>query len=191
MNTICVYAGSNLGVRPEFKTHTRKLGEEIAKRGLALVYGGSGMGLMGELANEVLENGGKVIGVMPTGLFAGELMHQGLTEFIEVKDMHERKAKMIQLSDGYIALPGGFGTFEELFEVISWAQLGIHKKPIGIFNVEGYYTPLLEMIHHSIQAGFVKESHKALFLSADEAGTLMDKMVSFIPPELGKKWDQI
>ncbi len=191
MKAICVFAGSNPGTHPEYAFHARQLGREIAKKGLKLVYGGSKTGLMGEAANQALENGGQVIGVMPTDLIRGELAHTGLTEFIEVKDMHERKATMGKLSDAYIALPGGYGTFEELFEVVSWAQLGIHKKPIGILNVAGYYTPLLNMVDHAVEAGFVQEVHKQLLISAPDAPSLIEKLMEYEPPAFGKKWEQL
>jgi uncharacterized protein (TIGR00730 family) len=188
---ICVFAGSNLGTHPKYKSHAQQLGEEIARNGYELVYGGSNVGLMGEVANKVLENGGKVIGVMPTALFRGELVHTGLSELIEVKDMHERKATMGNLSDAYIALPGGYGTFEELFEVVSWAQLGIHRKPIGLLNVAGYYAPLLNLIDHAVKAGFVHEKHKELLVSAEDAKTLLKKLSEYQPPIIGNKWNQL
>lgn len=191
MKKICVFAGSNLGTNESYKLKTIELGKEFVKGGYELVYGGSRIGLMGELANTILDAGGKVTGVMPRGLFKGEVVHRGLTELIEVKDMHERKAIMGQLSDGFIALPGGFGTFEELFEVLSWAQIGIHQKPIGLFNIEGYYTPLLELVSHSIQAGFVNESNKGLFSASDNAGALIENMENHKAPDLGNKWKQL
>jgi uncharacterized protein (TIGR00730 family) len=191
MKRICVFAGSNLGSNIEYTLHAQELGKEMAENGFELVYGGSKIGLMGEVANKVLEYGGKVTGVMPTGLFRGEMVHTGLTELIEVKDMHERKATMSDLADAYIALPGGYGTFEELFEVISWAQLGIHKKPIGIFNIASYYTPLIDMIDHAVRGGFVQEAHKQLFVSASDSQTLLKKLKEFQSPEFGNKWNQL
>ena len=154
MKTVCVYSGSNMGENPEYKKKAAELGAYIAGKGLRLVYGGSRTGLMGVIADPVLENGGEVTGVMPKGLFQGEVVHQRLTELVEVGGMHERKAKMMELSDGFIAMPGGFGTFEELFEVLCWAQIGIHQKPIGLYNISGYFEPLLEMLKHSVQEGF-------------------------------------
>jgi uncharacterized protein (TIGR00730 family) len=188
---ICVFAGSNLGTHPMYKRHAQQLGEEIARNGLELVYGGSKVGLMGEVANAVLEHGGKVIGVMPTGLFRGEIVHTGLSQLIEVKDMHERKATMGNLSDAYIALPGGFGTFEELFEVVSWAQIGIHRKPIGLLNVEGYYVPLLDMVDHAVKAGFVQEANKQLLLSADDSRALIQRLREYQPLTMKNKWNQL
>jgi uncharacterized protein (TIGR00730 family) len=187
MKRICVFAGSNVGAHSDYVFHAQELGREIAENGFELVYGGSKVGLMGEVANKVLEHGGKVIGVMPTGLFISEKVHTSLTELIEVKDMHERKATMSHLADAYIALPGGYGTFEELFEAVSWARLGIHKKPIGIFNIAGYYTPLLEMIDHAIKAGFVQEAHKKLFVAANDSQSLIRKLKEYEPPVFGNK----
>ncbi|MFD3448749.1 TIGR00730 family Rossman fold protein [Microbacteriaceae bacterium 4G12] len=191
MKRICVFAGSNLGERPEFTIHARQLGKEIVQNGFELVYGGSQTGLMGELANEVLALGGNVIGVMPKGLFRGEVVHRGLSQLIEVDSMHERKAKMSELADGYIALPGGYGTFEELFEVICWAQIGIHKKPIGLFNIENYYTPLLAMVKHAAVEGFMNESHQDLIVSDVTASDLLHKMKTYTPPVMGNKWKQL
>ncbi|MGO0059261.1 TIGR00730 family Rossman fold protein [Brevibacillus fluminis] len=191
MKRVCVYAGSNLGAHPDYVHHAKELGRALVNNGLELVYGGSRLGLMGELANQVLVLGGSVTGVMPTGLFRGEVVHTGLTQLIEVKDMHERKATMSRLADAYIALPGGFGTFEELFEMICWAQIGIHQKPIGIFNIAGYYTPLLQMIDHSIAAGFVKEEHKQLLLSASDSESLIQLLQSYVTPVFGNKWNQL
>lgn len=188
MKWVCVFAGSNPGAHPAYLAHAQRLGEAIAAGGMGLVYGGSRMGLMGEVANRVLANGGQVIGVMPTGLFRGELVHTGITQLIEVKDMHERKATMGNLSDAYIALPGGYGTFEELFEVISWAQLGIHRKPIGLLNVEGYYEPLLHMVDHAIQAGFVQDRGRALLVAAADSEELLARVQAYQPPSLEDKW---
>jgi len=190
LKSICVFAGSSGGTHPNYATHAKSLGANIARAGLTLIYGGSKFGLMGDVASSALAHGAKVVGVMPTGLFRGELVHQGLTELVEVKDMHERKAKMGELSDAYIALPGGFGTFEELFEVISWAQLGIHQKPIGLLNVEGYYSPLIELVNHAVRAGFVQETHKALFVSAEDSQTLVQKLQDDERPHFEKKWTQ-
>ncbi|MBO8156857.1 MAG: TIGR00730 family Rossman fold protein [Bacillaceae bacterium] len=191
MRRICVFAGSNEGNDEEYKASAIKLGAELAKRGIELVYGGSKIGLMGAIANQVLEQGGKVTGVMPRGLFRGEVVHQALTNLIEVEDMHERKATMNKLADGFIALPGGFGTFEELFEVISWNQIGIHKKPIAVLNVKDYYTPLLTMIDHAVESGFAKASHKEILIAEREPEALLHHMERYEVPELEPKWDVI
>ncbi|CAJ1003309.1 MULTISPECIES: TIGR00730 family Rossman fold protein [Brevibacillus] len=190
MNNVCVYAGSNPGVDAVYAETARKLGQEIARRRLGLVYGGSNMGLMGCTANAVLESGGTAIGVMPRGLFRGEMAHTGLSQFYEVADMHERKAKMAELSDAFIALPGGYGTWEELFEAVSWCQLGIHQKPVGILNVNGYYTPLLQMIGNAVSAGFMPSSHADLLVSDSDPARLLDKLAAYQRPELSNKWGQ-
>ncbi|ASB87247.1 TIGR00730 family Rossman fold protein [Bacillus sonorensis] len=191
MKTVCVYSGSNMGENPEYKRKAAELGAFMAEKGLRLVYGGSRMGLMGVIADTVLENGGEVIGVMPKGLFKGEVVHQQLTELIEVSGMHERKAKMMELSDGFIAMPGGFGTFEELFEVLCWAQIGIHQKPIGLYNISGYFEPLLEMLKHSVQEGFSNESHLQLIYASSKAEELIGKMSDYHYPVLEKKWKDL
>ncbi|WP_028544511.1 TIGR00730 family Rossman fold protein [Paenibacillus taiwanensis] len=191
MKSICVYAGSNLGNQPEYAEQARQLGVELATRGIRLIYGGSKVGLMGEVANSVLAHGGTVTGVMPTGLFKGEMMHTGLTELIEVKDMHERKATMIRLADGFIAMPGGFGTLEEWFEVMSWSQLGIHESPVGLLNIADFYTPLLGMINHSIEAGFALQTHRSLVIAAPTAIQLLEQMETFKRPVFGNKWKQL
>jgi uncharacterized protein (TIGR00730 family) len=191
MQRICVFAGSNPGNNPEYTRLSRSLGQALTEHHFDLVYGGSRLGLMAEVANQVLSNGGHAIGVIPTGLFTGEIVHTGLSELIEVQDMHERKSTMNRLSDGFIALPGGLGTFEELFEVLSWAQLGIHNKPVGVLNVDGYYTPLLRLIDHAVEAGFVQAVHKELLIDAADAMTLLDKMKTYQTPSMTKKWTQL
>ncbi|WP_068616665.1 LOG family protein [Paenibacillus tuaregi] len=191
MKTVCVFAGSNPGVKPEYRTQAIQLGSVLADRDIRLVYGGSRLGLMGEVANEVLLRGGHVIGVMPSGLFRGEIVHRELSELIEVESMHERKAKMGETADGFIALPGGLGTFEELFEVLCWAQIGIHAKPIGLLNINGYYDPLIELIKHSVKEGFSNESHLSLIRISDDPEALLDQMSEYQPQELGSKWTQL
>ncbi|GEC88451.1 MULTISPECIES: TIGR00730 family Rossman fold protein [Brevibacillus] len=191
MKRICVYAGSNPGVNPLFERCAQELGKELVARGLELVYGGSSMGLMGRVANAVLEGDGKAIGVMPTGLFRGEIVHTGLTELHEVLTMHERKAKMIDLSDGFIALPGGLGTFEEIFEVVSWGQIGIHQKPIGLLNVDGYYTPLMQMVEHATEAGFIPAMQGELILCESDPAVLLDRMRDYTPPVKVNKWSEL
>lgn len=191
MKRICVYAGSNPGANPLFERYAQDLGKELVARGLDLVYGGSSMGLMGRVANAVLEGNGKAIGVMPTGLFRGEIVHKGLTEMHEVLTMHERKAKMIDLSDGFIALPGGLGTFEEIFEVVSWGQIGIHSKPIGLLNVDGYYTPLMEMVEHATTAGFIPAMQGELILCESDPAILLDRMRDYKPPVKVNKWSEL
>ncbi|MGE6260624.1 TIGR00730 family Rossman fold protein [Heyndrickxia sporothermodurans] len=191
MKRICVYAGSNLGEKQEYKKQAEELGKLLVKNNIELVYGGSCVGLMGEVANEVLINGGSVIGVMPSALFRGEIVHQGLTELIEVNTMHERKAKMSELSDGFIALPGGFGTFEELFEAVCWSQIGIHQKPVGVLNIENFYDPIIEMVNRAATEGFMNPSNQQLLVSAATADQLLDKLMNYERPELGIKWRQL
>ncbi|MFS1516929.1 TIGR00730 family Rossman fold protein [Bacillus sp. SCS-151] len=191
MKSICVFAGSNVGVSDEYLQKAQTLGKIIGQNGYRLIYGGSKIGLMGEVANAALSHGAEVVGIMPSGLFRGEMVHQQLTEFIEVDSMHERKAKMGELADGYIALPGGLGTFEELFEVLCWAQIGIHEKPIGLYNVNSYFDPLVEMVKHSVQEGFSNDSHLDLMIKSADAETLIETMQNYTRPTLKKKWKQL
>lgn len=191
MKRICVFAGSNPGVNPAFEQVAIELGKELVARGLDLVYGGSNMGLMGRVANAVLTGGGKAIGVMPTGLFRGEIVHTGLSELHEVSTMHERKAKMGELSDGFIALPGGYGTFEEIFEVVSWGQIGIHSKPIGLLNVDDYYKPLVELVNQAKAAGFIPANQGELILCDSDPSVLLDKMRDYTPPAKTNKWSEL
>ncbi|MCI0767926.1 TIGR00730 family Rossman fold protein [Bacillus sp. TL12] len=186
-----MFAGSNLGERSEFKEQAIKLGEVLVQNNYELVYGGSCVGLMGEVANEVLRLGGRVTGVMPRGLFRGEIVHEGLTELIEVETMHERKAKMGELADAFIALPGGYGTFEELFEVVCWSQIGIHDKPVGLLNIKGFYEPILQMVDRAAEEGFMNPSNKELIVSATTADELIQKMQDYKRPVMGNKWKQL
>ncbi|WP_020062880.1 TIGR00730 family Rossman fold protein [Bacillus sp. 123MFChir2] len=191
MKRICVFAGSNVGERPEFQNEARQLGKILVQNNIELVYGGSCVGLMGEVANQVLELGGRVTGVMPRGLFRGEIVHHSLTELIEVETMHERKAKMSELADAFIALPGGYGTFEELFEVVCWSQIGIHEKPVGLLNIAEFYTPLLQMVDHAAEEGFMNPSNKELLVSAQTADELFVQMKGYKRPVMGNKWKQL
>jgi uncharacterized protein (TIGR00730 family) len=190
MKSICIFAGSNLGNNLEFKEKTQELGKAMAEKGFSIIYGGSKNGLMGVIANEILKNGGKVIGIMPKGLIKGENVHSYLTQLVEVDTMHERKAKMSELADGYIALPGGLGTFEELFEVLCWAQIGIHKKPIGVFNINGYYDPFLSLVNHSIQSGFSNDAPNRIINSSPDPETLLSMMINYVPDITEYKWKQ-
>ncbi|MEH7634523.1 TIGR00730 family Rossman fold protein [Bacillus pumilus] len=191
MKTICVFAGSNPGVKDVYKEKAVELGNYMAEQDIRLVYGGSRIGLMGAVADEVLRHGGQVIGVMPKGLFRGEVVHQELTELIEVTGMHERKAKMSELADGFIAMPGGFGTYEELFEVLCWAQIGIHQKPIGLYQVNDYFNSLIDMVKFSIQEGFSNESHLQLLHASSEPEELITQMASYQTPTLEQKWTEL
>lgn len=191
MNRICVYSGSNLGNNPEYKESAARLGKILAMEKIELVYGGSRVGLMGEVAREVLISGGRAIGVMPKNLFPADIIKSDLTEFIWTQDMRERKKTMEEISDGFIALPGGVGTYEELFEMLSFAQLGIHKKPIGVLNAAHFFDPLLDMIKKTADAGFMRQSNLSLLLEDQDPKKLLDKMKSFQAPELGMKWKQL
>ena len=190
MQRICVYAGSNTGIRPEYKQAAQALGRELVKRKLGLVYGGGQVGLMGAIADTVLAEGGEVIGVMPKALFPSEVAHPGITLY-EVKGMHERKAMMADLADGFIALPGGLGTYDELFEMLTWAQLRIHQKPIGLLNVAGYFDPLLAMVKHTIHEGFVRPHHAHLILHHEHPGGLLDSLAAYVPFHESSKWTEI
>ncbi|WKY49159.1 TIGR00730 family Rossman fold protein [Eubacteriaceae bacterium ES3] len=189
MKRICVYSGSNLGLRPEYKKVTNQLGDIFIQHNLELVYGGSSIGLMGEIADTILENNGKVTGVVPVSLFPDKVISTKLTRLIEVKDMHERKKTMSDLSDGFIAIPGGIGTFEELFEVFSWAQLGIHHKPIGILNIANFFGPFIDLINSITEEGFMKASSKKLLTISDDPEILLQEMINYVPPVLEDKWD--
>ncbi len=188
MRRICVYAGSNVGVRQEYQDAARALGKELVARGLGLVYGGGHVGLMGVLADTVLAGDGEVIGVMPAALFPNEVAYRNVTQFYEVGSMHERKAKMAELADGFIALPGGFGTFDELFEMITWSQIGLHTKPVGLLNVAGFFEPLLALVKHSSDEGFISPTHANLILHKDTAVALLDSFASYVPTPRKSKW---
>jgi len=188
MKRVCVFAGSNPGTVPVYQEAAASLGEVLVREGLELVYGGSSIGLMGTIADTVLAKGGVAIGVMPTGLFRGEVVHTGLTQLYEVSNMHERKAKMGELSDAFIALPGGYGTFEEIFEFVSWGQLGIHRKPIGLLNVDGYYQPLQAMIAKAVEGGFIPASHQEILICERDPEILLQKLRKYQPPKREDKW---
>ncbi len=188
MKRICVYAGSNVGVRQEYQEAARALGHELVARGLGLVYGGGHVGLMGVLADEVLAGGSEVIGVMPAALFPNEVAFRNVTQFYEVGSMHERKAMMAELADGFIALPGGFGTYDELFEMITWSQIGLHSKPIGLLNVAGFFEPLLAMVRHSSNEGFISPTHANLIMHEETPAALLDSFAAYVPAPQRGKW---
>jgi len=188
VNRVCVFAGSNAGARPEYAAAARALATECAARGLGIVYGGGSVGLMGVLADAALAAGTEVIGVIPAPLATKELAHASLTELRVVESMHERKATMNALADGFVALPGGLGTFEEALEVLTWSQLGIHAKPVGVLNVEGYYDGLLRWLSHAAGEGFVRREHLGLLLFADAPGELLDRFAAWTPPPGPRPW---
>ena len=183
---ICVFCGSNFGARPVYAEVARGLGALLAARGIGLVYGGAKLGLMGAIADAALAVGGEVIGVMPESLVPKEIAHSGLTELRIVGSMHERKAMMADLCDGFIALPGGFGTFEELCEVLTWSQLGLHRKPCGILNAGGYFDSLLQLFDHAVEERFLHPAHRAMVLTDDDAGALIDRLMTYQPPRVAK-----
>jgi len=183
---ICVFCGSNSGISPVYRTAAVAMGQLLVERGIELIYGGGNIGLMGILADTVLESGGQVTGVIPESLLAREVGHRELTDLRIVNSMHERKALMADLSDGFIAMPGGFGTFEEFCEVVTWSQLGIHAKPCGLLNVEGYYDSLLELFDHAVREGFLRKENRGLVLEDKDAAILLGKMALFVPPTADK-----
>lgn len=187
---VCVFAGSQMGKEPLYAQQARQLGKLLVTNGWGLVYGGGSIGLMGEIADAVLNAGGNVIGIIPEFLATKELLHSGLTETIITDDMHSRKAKMAELADAFIALPGGLGTFEELFEVITWAQLGVHRKPIGLLNVAGFYDPVLQLVNHAIELGFVSQKHRLLIEAAQSPEELLALLRSKKMPEL-TQWSDL
>jgi hypothetical protein len=187
MNSVCVFCGSNPGNHPDYAKAAEALGIAIAKRGATLVYGGAEVGLMGITANAALATGGQVIGVIPQALMDKEIGHKGLTRLESVGSMHERKARMAELSDGFVNLPGGTGTLEEMFEVWTWGQLGFHAKPIGVLNVRGFYDPLMAFLDHQRDEGFVKPGLRETLLSADDPEALLTAMEAYSPPVV-QKW---
>jgi uncharacterized protein (TIGR00730 family) len=191
MRNICVFAGSSPGADPVYAAAARALGTELAHRGLDLVYGGASVGLMGILADATLAAGGRAIGILPRGLFRREVAHAGLSELRQVASMHERKAQMADLADAFIALPGGYGTFDELFEIVTWAQIGLHNKPIGLLDVDGYFAPLLALVHHAAGSGFIPPDHARLLLHATEPAALLDRFTAYTPPHLAQKWAEL
>lgn len=175
MKRICVYCGANPGNRSKYRDGARQLGRLLAGRGLGLVYGGATVGLMGVLADAALEAGAEVIGIIPEALMGQEVAHFGLTDLKVVTSMHERKALMAAMSDGFIALPGGLGTLEETFEILTWAQLGIHAKPCGLLNVGGYFDGLVAFLDHAVDEGFIRPQHRELLMVAGQPELLLDR----------------
>ncbi|AKU24817.1 TIGR00730 family Rossman fold protein [Massilia sp. NR 4-1] len=176
MKTVCVYCGANAGADPLYAEGARALAAALVEQNMSLVYGGGNVGLMGIIADEVLRLGGEVTGVIPTKLVEREVAHNGLTRQFIVKDMHERKAMMAELSDGFIAMPGGLGTLEELFEMLTWAQIGIHNKPVGLLNMNGYYDRLVDFVEHARSQGFVRPQHAAMMQIETDPRALLERL---------------
>lgn len=187
MHRICVFCGANSGDRPVFVERARELGRLLARRGIELVYGGGNVGLMGAIADGALSEGGRVIGVIPRALLEKELGHRGVQELIVVASMHERKAKMAELAQAFIALPGGFGTLDEICEVLTWTQLGFHDKPCGFLDVEGYWQPLLAMFDRAAASGFLRADNRSLVLANEDADVLLEALASW-RPDHRPKW---
>lgn len=187
MKRICVFCGSSAGSHPEYRACAEELGAELTRRHIGLVYGGGNVGLMGAIADAVLKHGGEAIGVIPKHLMSREIGHKRLTKLHVVRSMHERKALMADLSDAFIALPGGFGTLEEFCEVLTWSQLGLHLKPCGIMNVLGYYTPLLRMLDHAVEERFLKPQNRALVLARETPSELLQAFEEWRPVHV-EKW---
>ncbi|BAY43225.1 hypothetical protein SAMD00079811_08040 [Scytonema sp. HK-05] len=187
MKYVCVFCGSSMGVQPAYQQAALAMGEALARRELGLVYGGGNVGLMGTIADATLAAGGEVIGVIPDFMVAKEIAHAGLTQLHIVKSMHERKTMMAQLSDAFVALPGGYGTLEEFCEVLTWAQLGLHQKPFGLLNVNGYYSPLLKFFDQAVTEEFLRPINRSLVLEASEPENLLDLLANY-QPQYVDKW---
>lgn len=187
MRRLCVFCGSSDGERPEYLELARRMGKTLAERGLETVYGGGNVGLMGAVADAALEAGGRVIGVIPDGLLARERGHRGITQLEIVGSMHERKARMASLSDGFIALPGGLGTLEELAEALTWSQLGLHRKPCGVVNLDGYFDPLIAFFDRAVGEGFMRAESRRMLLVADGPAALLDAFEGYEAPVV-RRW---
>jgi len=186
---ICVFTGSQRGTRSDYTDAARQIGRELVERGYGLVYGGGNVGLMTVVADTVLQYHGHVTGVIPERLVEKEVVHRGLSELRIVRSMHERKAEMAELSDGFVALPGGIGTMEEFFEVLSWAQLGMHNKPCGLLNVGGYYQHIVQFLDHAVEQDFLKPKHRALLIVEAESSRLLDRFEQFISTHAAQRFD--
>jgi uncharacterized protein (TIGR00730 family) len=187
MKRICIFCGSSTGTRPEYAETARTMGRALVRRGIGLVYGGGCIGLMGIVADEVMGGGGEVVGVIPEALVTRELAHGDITQLIVVHSMHERKAKMAELSDAFIALPGGYGTFEEFCEILTWAQLGLHRKPCGILNVNDYYEPLLRLFDNAVAEGFLRPANRRLVIEETDPSRLLEMLEDYTPAQT-EKW---
>ena len=190
MRRVCVYCGSSLGAAPVYGQAAEDLGRRLAEAGIGVVYGGASVGLMGVLADAALGAGGDVIGVIPQALVDREIAHPGLTDLRVVDSMHERKALMVELADAFVALPGGAGTLDELFETFTWAQLGIHAKPCALLDVDGYWRPLLDFLDGAVAAGFLRRGHREMLLVAQDSAALLAAFGDYAPPALSKWADR-
>jgi uncharacterized protein (TIGR00730 family) len=188
MKSVCVYCGSSDDIKKEYLVEARRMGNVIARRGLQLVYGAGSTGMMGAVADGALEAGGEVIGVIPSMFNTPQLAHNGLTRLEVVDSIHIRKARMIELAEGFIALPGGFGTLEELFEILTWAQIGLHHKPVGLLNTNNYFDPLLALVEHAYTEGFIYTEHRELYTHAPEPESLLDLMKNHQRPSGLQRW---
>lgn len=188
MRRLCVFCGSKVGNRPVYADQARELARLLVARGVGLVFGAGHIGLMGVLADEVLRAGGEATGVIPQALVDKELAHRGLTQLHVCESMHQRKALMADLSDAFAALPGGFGTADELFEILTWSQLGLHSKPVGLLNTAGFFDPLLAWLDQAVRDGFMKEKHRRLLVVAEEPDKLLDLLRDYRPHEPEAKW---
>ena len=188
MTSVCVFCGSASGLRAEYADAAREVGRELAARGLALVYGGGRVGLMGQVAQAALAAGGTVVGVIPHALAKKEIAQEDCTELVVVDTMHERKALMADRAGAFVALPGGFGTLDELFEILTWAQLGIHAKPVAVLNVRGFFAPLLALLDHMTAEGLLRPAHRDLLLVAESAPELFEKLTAWQPTAPATKW---
>jgi uncharacterized protein (TIGR00730 family) len=187
MKRVCVFCGSSTGTNPLYVDAARRMGRALARRGIGLVYGGGGVGLMAAVADAALDDGGEVVGVIPRALQLRELAHDRLTTLHVVGSMHERKARMAELAQGFVALPGGMGTLEEFAEILTWAQLGLHERPCGLLDVGGYYRPLVAFFDHAEAEGFLRPEHRKLVLVADDPDVLLDRFLAWQPPGL-RRW---
>lgn len=190
MRRLCVYCGSNPGRSPVYVAAAKSMGETLVENGIGLVYGGASLGIMGAVADAVAGGGGEVTGIIPEDLLKKETPHPGLAELKVVGSMHERKALMAKLSDGFIALPGGLGTLEELLEVWTWAQLGFHQKPCALLNVHSYYDSLIRFVDEAVEAGFIKDKHRSMLIVEEHPAELIAKLEGYKPPEVPKWLDQ-
>ncbi len=188
MRRVCVFCGSSPGARPAYTEATEELARLLATEGIGVVYGGGGVGLMGKLADAVLAHGGEITGVIPRALVDREIEHRQVEDMRVVDSMHERKALMAELADAFVALPGGIGTLEELVEVFTWSQLGLHRKPCGLLDVEGYYQRLTDFLDHAVQERFLLAQHRATLMAESDPGALLERLRAYRPDAVEPKW---